>query len=113
MFTVRVVDVCIIMVHVQPPLTCPKGVCRKGFKCTPILKIQHIQIAVGHSARRFYSFSQHDSQEFLTYLLEGLHEDLKKPSMTRDKMQDEYKSSVVANGSLDNDQVHEASSMCW
>ena len=38
-----------------------------------------IQRKIGLYARQFSSFSQNDSQEFLTYLLEGLHEELNKP----------------------------------
>ena len=35
---------------------------------------------VGSYADRFSGFSQEDSQEFLTHLLQGLHEDLNSPT---------------------------------
>ena len=43
-----------------------------------ISSLQCIQIIAGDYAQRFSKSSQCDSQEFLMYFLEGLHEDLKE-----------------------------------
>lgn len=38
----------------------------------------YVQTKVGHFASRFLGYQQHDSQELLSFLLDGLHEDLNR-----------------------------------
>lgn len=37
-----------------------------------------LQTKVGHFASQFLGYQQHDSQELLSFLLDGLHEDLNR-----------------------------------
>lgn len=37
-----------------------------------------MQTKVGHFASQFLGYQQHDSQELLSFLLDGLHEDLNR-----------------------------------
>ena len=37
-----------------------------------------VQTKVGHFASQFLGYQQHDSQELLSFLLDGLHEDLNR-----------------------------------
>lgn len=40
--------------------------------------LTHFQWTIGKYAPRFNGFQQHDSQELLSFLLDGLHEDLNR-----------------------------------
>jgi len=43
-----------------------------------ILLFITVQLQVGRFAPQFSGYQQHDSQELLTFLLDGLHEDLNR-----------------------------------
>jgi len=43
-----------------------------------IFLIFYVQWTIGKYAPRFNGFQQHDSQELLAFLLDGLHEDLNR-----------------------------------
>lgn len=40
--------------------------------------IKILQLTIGKYAPRFNGFQQHDSQELLAFLIDGLHEDLNR-----------------------------------
>lgn len=44
----------------------------------PLLLNVCVQTKVGHFASQFLGYQQHDSQELLSFLLDGLHEDLNR-----------------------------------
>lgn len=48
------------------------------FLCLILILFAAFQWTIGKYAPRFNGFQQHDSQELLAFLLDGLHEDLNR-----------------------------------
>lgn len=46
--------------------------------CVCVRVRARVQTKVGHFASQFLGYQQHDSQELLSFLLDGLHEDLNR-----------------------------------
>ena len=46
--------------------------------CAHVCVCVGVQTKVGHFASQFLGYQQHDSQELLSFLLDGLHEDLNR-----------------------------------
>lgn len=60
----------------------------------------HLQAIVASKASQFTGYAQHDAQEFMAFLLDGLHEDL-------NRIQNKpYTETVDSDGRLDEVGVH-------